>query len=1014
LAVTVVTVTVWGVVSLMTLPRQEDPRIAWRLANVVTRLPGAAPTRVESLITDVLEHTVKEVDEVEHIYSVSRSGVSLVQVELGDDVTDVGPVWQKVRHKLSEASSRLPEGTIGPVLNDEIMGTFAAVIALTGESSTYRQLKDHAEDLEDQLRFLPTTASTELFGVQQEVIEVELDQAKLAAYDLSFNQVAAVLKSRNVRRPSGRLRVGENELLVEASGEFESQSQLAEMVLLVTDAGHTLHLGDVATIHRTSNTPPEPLARFDGEPAVMVGARARSDVRMDAYGTEVANVVDRFRGTLPANVEVQVLHDMSQYTRQLTSELSRTLLLSVTFVFLSTALFMGWRASGIITAAIPLTGLVVLAIFSALGIPLNQMSVMGMIMAMGMVVDCAIIVTEQIHHRWSEGASIRQAAAEEPGGLFVPLLVSTLTTIAAFIPIYLLPGGTGEFLRSIPLSVGICLLTSLVIAMTVVPWLCCLLMRDPTGAAEGDRHHVSLMSRLTTVPVRWYRVFLSRSIRRPVFPILLVLLVMAGLLSLGTRLRRDFFSPVERDQFIVDVFTPQGSALAHTAELIQPIEAMLLESDDITSVGTSVGRNAPLVFYNLWVQETYANHFSQLIVRVRDWHATAEIAQRVQRQLDTEVTGAQCVVHILEHGAPFVAPFEVRIHGPSVETLEELGRRAGDLLAASPGVRSVRNNYGNEALQLVAQVNEPVARSIGIDQGIVADELRNRLDGLPASYMQEGDERIDINVRLAGTQRDDIADLNAVYFKPTTATRLIPFSSVATLVPEWETASIYRRDGERTLSILAYPEFGLTAAQVSKGFEPVLDALAATLPAGYTLELGGENEQRHEAESNLLKKAVYTACLFILLLVAEFHSFRLACLILVILPLSLGGSMAALWLTGWPLNFMAIMGMMMLIGVMVNDSVVLVDGFEKRRLAGEPLYELILNGTMERGRHIVVTSVTTAAGFLPLAMTKSLLWPPLAIAIIGGLTFSTLLTLIVLPGAYALLRRSHQPAAAIA
>jgi multidrug efflux pump subunit AcrB len=480
---------------------------------------------------------------------------------------------------------------------------------------------------------------------------------------------------------------------------------------------------------------------------------------------------------------------------------------------------------------------------------------------------------------------------------------------------------------------------------------------------------------------------------------------MAGIGSTALGLRRDFFSPVQRDQFIVDVYAPQGSALANTAEVVAPIEALLSEVPEVTSVGAFIGRNAPLLFYNLWVQESYANHFAQLVVTVESWRDSIDVAERVQQQLNDQIAGAQCVVHYLEHGAPFVAPFEVRISGPALETLGELGRRAANVLSEIEGVREIRDNYGSERLQLVAQVNEPVARSLGIDQTAVANELRYRLDGLLASDIQDGDDRIGVNLRLADAARDDIADLNSVYFKPTPQSPWVPFSSVATLEPSWKASSIYRRDGERTLTVLAYPDFGVTAAEVFERFEPRLRKMAANLPGGYHLELGGENEQRTDAERNLLNKAVYTACLLVLLLAWEFRSFRLTGLILAVVPLSLAGSMLALWITSWPLNFMAIMGMMMLVGVMVNDAIVLVDGFERRRIAAEPMKQLVVDGTLERTPHVIVTSVTTIAGFIPLALSPSPLWPPLAVAIIGGLTTSTLLCLFGVPAAYLLLRR---------
>ncbi len=487
IAAFVVTVTVWGLVALATLPRQEDPVIAWRLANVVTRLPGASPSRVETLITDVLEQTVKEVDEVSHVYSVSRSGVSLIQVQLGDEVTHVAPAWQKVRHKLAEASAKLPVGTIGPDLNDEVMGTFAVVAAISGKDFTFRQLKDQAEALKDELRYLPRTASTELFGTQQEVIQVELDQARLAAYHLSFDQVATAVGSRNTRRPSGRLEVDADELLIEASGEFENEAELADMVLLVAADGQTLRLRDVAAVRRTTTAPPDPLARINGESAVMIGARARSGVRIDDYGDEVVLAIDRFRATLPAGMLVEVLHDLARSVRQLNGDLRNDLWQSIVLVFLSTVIFIGWRSTWIVSTSIPLTALVVLVLFSIFGVPLNQMSVMALIMAMGMDVDCATVVTEQIQHRWSKGGNLRQIATEEGSHLFMPLAVSTLITVAAFLPIYLLPGGTGEFVRAIPVGVSVCLVVALFVAVTVVPSLCTLFLKRRSTSAERSK-----------------------------------------------------------------------------------------------------------------------------------------------------------------------------------------------------------------------------------------------------------------------------------------------------------------------------------------------------------------------------------------------------------------------------------------------------------------------------------------------------------------------------------------------
>jgi len=998
LAILLVTVVVWGGVALQRLPRQEEPTLTWRLANVVTRLPGATPDRMESLVTDVLERFVEEVDEVEHIYSVSRAGVSLLQIELRDEVRDAPPVWQRVRHKLSEAELQLPPGVIGPELDDEIMGTFAQLIAVTGDGASYRDLKDVAQQLEDRLRYLPRTASTSLFGVQPEVIEVELDPTLLAAYDLSFEQVARVIAGRNTQQPAGRLAADTLELLIEPTGEFTADRQVGEMVLVTAAAGRTLRLSDVARIERTTRTPAEPLARLNGRRAVILGVRARAAIRVDHFGTQLHHEIDEFRQTLPHNIQCTVFHDVARYTRDRARQLSRTLLLCVVCVFLSTALFMGWRGATVVTSAVPVTGLIVLLLFSAIGIPLNQMSVMAIIMAFGLLVDNAIVITEQIHRRTSQATDVKQAAAEEPAKLLPPLIVSTLTTAAAFLPIYLLPGGTGEFVRAIPLGVVVCLVTSLLVAVTAVPWLCSLLGRSwstPQRSAIGHLgRHVE----------HAYRGFLETVVSRPRTVLIVCVPLMVALAAVGLTLRRDFFSPVQRDQFVIDVFAPQGTSVAGTSEVVAQVEQRLLAHEDVVDVASFVGRNAPLVFYNLESQETYANQFAQLVVRADDWRSTAAVAARVQQDLNATISGADCCVHILEHGAPFVAPFELRIAGDGPTTLRELGRRTSELLRDTSGVRNVRMNYGNEAPKLVAEVNETVARRIGIDQDLVAQQLRYRLDGLWATDLREGDERIGVVLRYPRASRNELSDLNSIYVKPTPETGLIPLATVVRLLPRWEEASLYRRDGRRTLSVLAYPQFGLTAAQVARRFQPAVDALKNRLPPGYTLDLGGENEQRYEAESNLLRNAVYAVFPFLLLLMAEFRSLRLVAMIVLIIPLSLGGTMIGLYLTGWPLNFMAIMGMMMLIGVVVNDAVILVDGFERRRETGESVDRIVIGGTLERSRHVVITTVTTIAGFLPLALSPSLLWPPLAIAIIGGLALATALTLVAIPAAYTILR----------
>jgi len=1000
LAIAVLTSLVWGCVAFDQLPREEDPTLTWRLANVVTRLPGASPARIESQITDTLERVIEEVDEVEHIYSVSREGVSLLQIELRDDVTAAEPVWQKVRHKLSEARDDLPTGTVAPQLDDEIMGTYSQLIAVwNDDAADHANSRDVAQQLEDQIRYLSDTASTTLLGVQPQEVHVDVDPERLAARSMTFEQVAKAIRQRNTRLPSGRLDTGIHQLILETSGEFQSVKEIREMILLVTKSNQTLRLGDVADVRLTVVDPATIVTRFNGHDAVIVGVRALPNVRVDRHGLEVARVVQDVQKGLPANVHCRVIHDLAHYTRQRTKQLGRTLLLSITFVAISTFLLMGWRGAVIVTATIPITGMIVMTLFAMLGIALNQMSFMAIVMSFGLLVDNAIIVVEQIQRRTPDDG-LQQSAINEPAKLLTPLAVSTLTTMAAFLPIYLLPGGVGEFVRAIPLGLTICLLTSLVIAMTVVPWLC-VMMPTQTKWSSTSGAYLRFDGIATA-----YRVVLLRAVLHPRLTLFGIVAVMGICASLGLTLRRDFFSPVQRDQFLVDLYTPQGSTLHGTKVQTEAAEGVLREEARIVDIVTFVGRNAPLIFYNVSSQETLANNFAQLVVRVERWQDVAEVAAKVQEELTRQVPGAHCCVHILEHGAPLQAPFEIRIRGESIVSLREIGRRVTVLLRSTPGVRNVRTNYGNTAPRLIAEVNEPVARYAGIDQLQVTYALRSRFDGLNAGFLQDADERFDILVRLAPERRRDVNSLSSLYFTPENTDAFVPYTSVATTEIEWEDFSIYRRDGTRTLSVLAYPDFGLTAAQVAGRFRQKIASLEKTLASNYEIDLGGENEQRVEAERNLLAGGVYTFFLVVLLLVAEFRSLSLTAIILAVIPLSMAGALVALVLTGWPLNFMALMGMLMLMGVVVNDTVILLDGLERPCDESQNLADRVVKGAIERSRHIVITTVTTIAGFLPLAFTRSLLWPPLAIAIIGGLIMATMLTLFAVPAAYYWLRNT--------
>lgn len=990
-----------GLSALQRLPRREDPEMVHRAGLVVASLPGASADRVDSQIAEPLSEALRGMAEVENTRGVSRPGIFTMRVILQDWIQDSAPVFQKVRARLDTARAQLPPGTQGPVLHDDIQETEAFLYALAAREAppstpggpataphapaTAAQLGRLAEDLEDALRRVDGVGETERYGDPGEVVEVRLSPQSLRDHHLTAGQVAAVLRGSDVEQPAGRLEAGGARVLVRAGHEWTRVEQVAAVVLVHGDRGETVRVGDIAEVARVAQDPPPPLARLDGRPAVVVSARLGPGHRVDVVSERVAPAVEAFAAQLPAGVELRPLLDQGAFTRQRIDGLTETLLQSVVGVTLITALFLGLLPGLLVASILPICALAVLVGFQALGVEIQQMSISSLVLAMGLVIDAAIVVAEHVGARIARGEAPAEAAANGVAELRMPLLMSTLTTISAFLPILLMPGNGGDFVGSIGLGVTVALSTSYLLALTYTPAV--------TAAAHGlaPAHQGPPPQKPA-----WYRALVDAVTARPAISAALLLLLFLPLYGFLGGVERDFFPTSDRTQLIAELWLPGGATRATSLAEADRLSAALKQTEGVASVAAFVGRSAPLFYYNQVGSERDTEEYSQFLIDLAPGTDPAALARDLDARLPPTFPAAQLVVRPLGQGPVYDAPIELRVHGPDAGMRRQLTERYEQVLRAARIFSGERRNVGHDRVEAHLDVDPARAARFGLTPAQVAEALRHRLDGAPAGDLREGDREVPVVVRDHHGARPPPAHVLRT---------VLPGGAPVAAVGEFEVGAavggLARRDGQPVTNLLAWPLPGLRPAEALRRVRAELDAVA--LPPGYRLEYGGEEEGRQRTEGELFSTVHLAAASVVLWLFLEFERLRLVLLVLLTVPLAAGPAIFGLWLTGMPLGFTAILGLLSLTGIVLNDAILLVDGFEAARAEGVPLLQAVREVTLDRTTHVLLTSLTTIAGFLPLVKAGDEFWGPLAVTVIAGLSSITVLTLLLVPALYLLL-----------
>lgn len=1004
LGLATIIILVAGVSALSSLPRLEDPIITQRNPIVLTPVPGASAERVEALVSKPIEDALAEIPEIKILETSSRDGISVVSIELQDSITRQTneAVFSRIREQLREVSRILPAEALPPEF-DEKRGAvaFTLITAVTwqaGSPPMKGMLKRHAETLADRMRNVPGTELVRVYGAPIEEFTIDLDPLALSGIGLSAESVAAIVRSADTKSPAGVLFLQNSQIALEVESIEGTAERIGAIPLIANADGSVVLLRDVAIIRRVLNEPLSAIASANSKTAVFVAARVQPNLRIDRWTADALEVVNAYDQELGKGISLEVIFEQNSYTEARLGELVSSLLLGALVVLLVVLFTMGWRSAIIVGSALPLTAAASLFVISAGGGSIQQMSVFGMIIAIGLLIDNAIVMTDEIRARMADGATAAQAVGGAVRHLFIPLLSSSLTTILAFAPILLLPGNAGDFVGSIGTSVIIAIAASFFVAIFLIASFAGLFgksRRTASGAAwwSSGVHAPRLSSHFQSV--------ISLALKNPIKAVLVSLIIPVLGFIAAIKSPLEFFPPTDRNMFSIRVWLAENAALQTTAKTLQLIDEDLRAMPGVRRVHWMAGGSFPSVYYNLVMNNDNTPGFGQIVVETTSASDVAPLLRRIQTDFPAAYPSAQIVANSFAQGPPVDAEIEIRVIGQDLAALREVGESIRLIVAENPRIQTTRTSMPDGTGKLVFTPDLAEIQLADWTPNRIAAELQMLLIGAPAGSILEDLELMPIRARLAGSTQNSPQDIQSIQL-PAANAQWIPITALGDFDLQPSQGAINRRNRERVNTIQGFTTVDTLPIQVASDIlQRINSPDAPPLPAGVRIELGGDAENQSDAVSNLTLYIPILTILTIGILVLSFNSLAIATILSAAAFLSIGFGLLATWAAGFPLSFNSIIGSLGLLGIAFNASIVVTASIRANPLAAAGDIESIVSAVMSCGRHLCSTTLTTIGGCLPLVfIIGGDFWPPLAIVLIGGVAGSTLLALFFTPALY--------------
>jgi multidrug efflux pump len=1005
-----------GFAAYFQLGQDEDPPFTFRAMVVQAFWPGATAQQMADQVTDKIEKTLQEVPYADVIRSYTKPGESLTifQVKGEAPPKEVAGIWYVVRKKIGDMRNTLPAGVIGPVFNDDFGDVYGSIFALSADGFSREELRVYADRVRQKLLRVPDVAKVDTFGVQAEKLFVEISQKRLAQLGLDFNQVLQQIGSQNAVESAGVINAGAENLQVRIGGQFSSVEELKRLPIRAvnpqTGQASSIRLADIADIRRDYVDPPTVQVRHDGKDVIALGISMAKGGDIIRLGRNLQQTVAEVRADLPAGIELEQIQDQPRAVSKSVNEFVTVLIEAVLIVLAVSFISLGLHTKplridiwpGLVVAiTIPLVLAITFVTMFYWSVGLHKISLGSLIIALGLLVDDAIIAVEMMVRKLEEGYDTMRAATFAYDVTAMPMLTGTLITAAGFLPIGLAKSVTGEYTFAIFAVTSAALVISWVVSVYFVPYLGAKLLRVRPKVAEGEGAHELFDTPFYTR----FRSMVNWCVDHRWTTIGVTLLIFAlGIVGMG-RVQQQFFPDSSRPEILVDLWLPEGSTIQQTRSVAERFEARMRAETGVQSVSTWIGAGVPR-FYLPLDQIFPQSNVSQAIVLPKDLKVRESLRKRLPEILASEFPEVRGRVKLLPNGPPVPYPVQFRVVGNEAAQVREWADKAKEVLRANPSMRGVNDNWNESVKVMRLAIDQDKARALGVSSQSIAQASRVIVSGSTIGQYREGDRLIDIVLRQPKDERDTITDLASAYL-PTASGRSIPLTQIAQVTFAWEPGVIWRENRQYAVTVQGDVVEGLQGPTVTAQIWPELQKLQATMPAGYAIQIAGAVEESSKGQGSIAAGVPVMLFLIFTLLMLQLQSFSRSMLVFLTGPLGIAGVAGALLILDRPFGFVALLGVIALMGMIMRNSVILIDQIEQDRARGVPAWSAIVESAVRRFRPIVLTAAAAVLAMIPLS--RSVFWGPMAVAIMGGLIVATALTLLALPAMYAAWFRVKKP-----
>ncbi|GJI93389.1 resistance-nodulation-cell division efflux transporter [Duganella caerulea] len=999
-----------GMLSYSNLGQDEDPPFTFRAMVVRANWPGATSLQMAEQVTDKLEKKLQETPDIDEISSYSKPGETTIILKLRESAPpkEVAQSWYQVRKKIGDIRGTLPPGVQGPFFNDEFGDTYGSIFALSGDGFTYAEMKDYADFVRQQLLGVPLVSKVELFGVQDEKINIEFSHKKFAQLGIPIEAIANQIATQNTVEATGVLVTPTDNLQVRVTGALKTVKDLEELELRAN--GTTFRLGDFATVKREYQDPPGNKMRFNGKEVIGLGVSMEKGGNIIQLGKSMEKTVAAMKAKLPVGIELERVSDQPEAVKASVGEFVHTLIeavlivLAVSFVALGMhskpKLRLDVRPGLVVALTIPLVLSVTFLFMRMLDIDLHKISLGALIIALGLLVDDAIIAVEMMVRKMEEGMSRFDAATFAYTSTAIPMLTGTLITVAGFLPIGLAKSAAGEYTFSLFSVNALALVISWVVAVVFTPYIGYVLLKVKPHAEGGSEHDL-----FDTPGFRKFRAVVNWCVEYRKTTIAATLLIFALGVYGFKFIEKQFFPDSSRPELMVELWTPEGTTFSANEAQVKKFEAFIRKQEGVVSVTSYVGTGSPR-FYLPLDQIFPQTNVSQIVVLPKDLHARSALRDKIVDVFKHDFPEVRGRVKLLPNGPPVPYPVQFRVTGGEVDKVRAIADQVKDIMRANPNTLGVNDNWNESIKVLRLDLDQDKMRALGVTSQTVMRAANTILSGTTIGQFREDIKLIDIQIRQPIEERNTISILNDTNI-PTASGKSVPISQLARAHFVWEPGVVWREGREWAITVQSDVADNIQGPTVSGQIEPKLKQLRDNLPAGYAITVKGAAADSGSAEASIAANLPLAIFIIFTLLMLQLHSFSRALLVFLTGPLGVAGAAMALLVLGRPLGFVANLGIIALFGMIIRNSVILVDQIEQDIKAGHDPWTAIVESAVRRCRPIILTAAAAALAMIPLS--RSVFWGPMAVAIMGGLILATALTLLFLPALYAAWFRVKKP-----